>query len=49
MTPKWIRVTDDEMAPRFVGLNVPTPTMDSMTGQPVMQVQNARQTWTWTS
>jgi hypothetical protein len=39
--PKWIRVTDDENAPRFVGLNVPQPTMDPMTGQPAMQVQNS--------
>jgi len=48
--PKWIRVTDDENAPRFVGLNVPQPAMDPMTGmpqidpmtgQPAMQMQNA--------
>jgi len=48
--PKWIRVTDDEEAPRFVGLNVPMPAMDPMTGQPqidpmtgqpAMQVQNS--------
>ena len=48
--PKWIRVTDDEMAPRFVGLNVPQPMVDPMTGQPqvdpmtgqpAMQMQNA--------
>lgn len=48
--PKWVRVTDDEMAPRFVGLNVPGPVMDPMTGQPqidpmtgqpVMQLQNS--------
>ena len=48
--PKWIRVTDDEMAPRFVGLNVPQPVvdpmtgqpqLDPMTGQPVVQMQNA--------
>lgn len=32
--PKWIRVTDDETAPRFVGLNIPQPVMDPMTGQP---------------
>ena len=44
--PKWIRVTDDENAPRFVGLNMPEPVIDPqtgqmqidpMTGQPVMQ------------
>lgn len=34
--PKWVRVTDDEMAPRFVGLNVPQPKMDPNTGQPVV-------------
>jgi hypothetical protein len=48
--PKWIRVTDDENAPRFVGLNVPQPAVDPMTGmpqidpmtgQPAMQMQNA--------
>ena len=48
--PKWIRVTDDEQAPRFVGLNVPQPVVDPMTGQPqidpmtgqpVMQMQNS--------
>jgi hypothetical protein len=48
--PKWIRVTDDEQAPRFIGLNVPEPVVDPMTGQPAidpmtgqpaMQVQNS--------
>lgn len=48
--PKWVRVTDDEQAPRFVGLNVPQPVVDPMTGQPqidpttgqpVQQVQNS--------
>lgn len=48
--PKWIRVTDDENAPRFVGLNVPQPVIDPMTGmpqidpmtgQPAMQMQNS--------
>lgn len=48
--PKWIRVTDDEQAPRYIGLNVPAPVMDPMTGQPqidpltgqpAMQVQNS--------
>jgi len=47
--PKWIRVTDDENAPRFVGLNMPQPVVDPMTGQPavdpmtgqpIQQVQN---------
>ena len=38
--PKWIRVTDDEMAPRFVGINVPQMVMDPMTGQPVQQIEN---------
>jgi hypothetical protein len=47
--PKWIRVTDDENAPRFVGLNMPEPVIDPqtgqmqidpMTGQPVMQSNN---------
>lgn len=48
--PKWVRVTDDEQAPRFVGLNVPQPMVDPMTGmpqvdpmtgQPMVQMQNA--------
>ncbi len=47
--PKWIRVTDDENAPRFVGLNMPEPVIDPqtgmpqvdpMTGQPVMKANN---------
>lgn len=47
--PKWIRVTDDENAPRFVGLNMPQPVVDPMTGQqaidpmtgqPVMQANS---------
>lgn len=47
--PKWVRVTDDEMSPRFVGINIPEPVVDPMTGQPqidpstgqpIMQVQN---------
>lgn len=47
--PKWVRVTDDEMSPRFVGINIPEPVVDPMTGQPqidpatgqpVTQVQN---------
>jgi hypothetical protein len=32
--PKWVRVTDDEMSPRFVGINIPEPVVDPMTGQP---------------
>lgn len=39
--PKWIRVTDDEQAPRYIGLNVPVQAMDPMTGQPTVQVQNS--------
>ncbi len=47
--PKWVRVTDDEMSPRFVGINIPEPVVDPMTGQPqidpatgqpITQVQN---------
>jgi hypothetical protein len=47
--PKWIRVTDDENAPRFVGLNMPEPVIDPqtgqmqidpMTGQPVMKANS---------
>lgn len=47
--PKWVRVTDDEMSPRFVGINIPEPVLDPMTGQPqidpmtgqpITQVQN---------
>lgn len=47
--PKWVRVTDDEMSPRFVGINIPQPVVDPMTGQPqidpatgqpITQVQN---------
>lgn len=47
--PKWVRVTDDEQAPRFVGINIPQPVVDPMTGQPqidpmtgqpITQVQN---------
>lgn len=35
---KWIRITEENEAPRFVGLNTPktVPMMDPMTGQPVM-------------
>jgi hypothetical protein len=33
---KWVRVTDDELAPKWVGLNVPEPAIDPMTGQPMM-------------
>lgn len=42
--PKWVRVTDDEQAPRFVGLNQPAVDpqtgqimLDPMTGQPVIE------------
>jgi len=34
--PKWIRVTDDENAPQFIGLNQ-LQGMDPMTGQPVVE------------
>lgn len=33
---KWIRVTDDEMSPKWVGLNIPRPVMDPMTGEPMV-------------
>lgn len=33
--PKWVRVTDDEQAPQFIGLN--QMMMDPMTGQPTVQ------------
>lgn len=33
---KWIRVNDDEDAPQFIGLNVPQPHIDPMTGQPAI-------------
>jgi hypothetical protein len=39
--PKWIRVTDDEQAPRYIGLNVPVQAIDPITGQPTVQVQNS--------
>lgn len=46
--PKWIRITGENEAPQFIGLNQPAPVMDQMgqpmidpmTGQPAMQVQN---------
>jgi hypothetical protein len=33
---KYIRVTDDEMAPKFVTLNAPEPVIDPQTGQPAI-------------
>jgi hypothetical protein len=33
---KHIRVTDDEMAPKFISLNTPEPVMDPQTGQPAI-------------
>ena len=38
--PWWIRVTDDQGAADFVGLNQPTMQIDPMTGQPVMGLEN---------
>lgn len=34
--PKWIRVTGENEAPQFIGLNMPIPAMDQMTGQPMV-------------
>jgi len=41
---QFIRVTDDEDAPRFVGLNAPrgTPVMDPQTGQPAMDPKTGK-------
>jgi hypothetical protein len=47
--PKWIRVTGENEAPQFIGINQPVPMMDQMgmpvvdpmTMQPAMQMQNA--------
>ena len=37
---KWVRVTDDERNVRFVGLNRQVVTLDPMTGQPTLTVEN---------
>ena len=37
---KWVRVTDDERNIRFVGLNRQVVTLDPMTGQPMVTVEN---------
>jgi hypothetical protein len=33
---KYIRISDDENAPKYIGLNVPMPIMDPQTGQPAV-------------
>lgn len=42
--PKWVRVTDDEMAPKFILMNAPegTPQMDPKTGQPMQDQQTGQ-------